>query len=105
LPPYDEKDASVRIRVSVPKINVGEASSTTLALVVHELSTNSAKYGSLSVASGTLDVSCNGHDDDVVIVWTERGGPTISAPATLDGLRQQIGTSEHGRAARGHDRL
>jgi two-component sensor histidine kinase len=45
LAPYDEKEASVRIRVSVPKMNVGENSSTTLALVIHELATNSAKYG------------------------------------------------------------
>jgi two-component sensor histidine kinase len=77
LAPYDEKGASVRIRVSVPKMNVGESSSTTLALVIHELATNSAKYGSLSVASGTLDVSCNGRDDQVVIMWTERGGPRL----------------------------
>ena len=90
LPPYDEKGASVRIRVSVPKINVGEGSSTTLALVIHELATNSAKYGSLSVASGTLDVSCNGQDDEVVIVWTERGGPPISAPATLEGFGSKL---------------
>ena len=40
LAPYDEKEASVRIRVSVPKMKVGEASSTTLALVIHELATN-----------------------------------------------------------------
>src|SRR3954471_19048924 len=75
LAPYDEKGASVRIRVSVPKMNVGERSSTTLALVFHELATNSAKYGSLSVVSGTLDVSCNAKDDEVVVMWTERGGP------------------------------
>jgi two-component sensor histidine kinase len=67
-------------------MNVGESSSTTLALVLHELATNSAKYGSLSVASGTLDVSCNAQDDEVVIMWTERGGPPISAPATLEGF-------------------
>ena len=90
LAPYDEKGASVRIRVSVPKINVGEGSSTTLALVIHELATNSAKYGSLSVASGTLDVSCNGQDDEVVIVWTERGGPPISAPAKLEGFGSKL---------------
>jgi two-component sensor histidine kinase len=90
LAPYDEKDASVRIRVSVPKMNVGERSSTTLALVFHELATNSAKYGSLSVASGTLDVSCNAHDDEVVIVWTERGGPAVSAPANPDGFGSRL---------------
>jgi len=82
LAPYDEKEASVRIRISVPKMNVGERSSTTLALIIHELATNSAKYGSLSTASGTLDVSCNAHEDEVVMTWTERGGPPLSAPTT-----------------------
>ena len=90
LAPYDQKEASVRIRVSVPKMSVGEASSTTLALVIHELATNSAKYGALSVASGTLDVSCNANEDDVVITWTERGGPPIVAPAKLEGFGSQL---------------
>jgi two-component sensor histidine kinase len=90
LAPYDEKGASVRIRVSVPKMSVGEASSTTLALVIHELATNSAKYGALSVASGTLDVSCNANDDEVVVMWTERGGPPIVAPAKLEGFGSKL---------------
>ena len=90
LAPYDEKGASVRIRVSVPKMNVGEASSTTLALVIHELATNSAKYGALSVASGTLDVSCNASDDEVVVMWTERGGPPIVAPVKLQGFGSKL---------------
>lgn len=90
LAPYDEEGATVRIRVSVPKINVGATSSTALALVVHELATNSAKYGSLSVVSGTLDVSCNAHEDEVVIRWTERGGPPIVAPALLEGFGSRL---------------
>jgi len=90
LAPYDEKEASVRIRVSVPKINVRERSSTTLALVIHELATNSAKYGSLSVASGTLDVSCNAHDDAIVIIWIERGGPSIAADAKPEGFGSRL---------------
>jgi two-component sensor histidine kinase len=90
LAPYDEKGASVRIRVSVPKMNIGERSSTALALVIHELATNSAKYGSLSVASGTLDVSCNAHDDEVAIMWTERGGPPVSAPIRLEGFGSKL---------------
>jgi two-component sensor histidine kinase len=90
LAPYDEKLASVRIRVSVPKMNVGPASSTTLALVIHELSTNSAKYGALSAASGTIDVSCNANDDEVVIAWTERGGPPVVAPKKIDGFGSKL---------------
>ncbi len=90
LAPYDEKGASVRIRVSVPKMSVGETSSTTLALVFHELATNSAKYGALSTASGTLDVSCNAHGDEVVLMWTERGGPPVVAPAKLEGFGSKL---------------
>ena len=90
LAPYDEREASVRIRVSVPKMSVGEASSTSLALVIHELATNSAKYGALSAASGTLDVSCNAHDDDVTVTWAERGGPPVVAPVTLAGFGSKL---------------
>ena len=90
LAPYDEKGASVRIRVSVPKMKVGEASSTTLALVIHELATNSAKYGALSVASGTLDVSCNANDDEVAVMWTERGGPPVVAPVPPQGFGSKL---------------
>jgi two-component sensor histidine kinase len=90
LAPYDEKDASVRIRVSVPKMNVGERSSTALALVFHELATNSAKYGSLSVPSGTLDVSCTAKDDEVLVTWTERGGPPVSAPNSVKGFGSKL---------------
>ena len=90
LAPYDEKGASVRIRVSVPKMSVGEKSSTALALVIHELATNSAKYGALSIVSGTLDVSCNAHDDQVVVVWTERGGPPVVARTELEGFGSKL---------------
>jgi two-component sensor histidine kinase len=90
LAPYDEEEASVRVRVSVPKMSVGEASSTALALVIHELATNSAKYGALSAASGTLDVSCNAHDDDVTVTWAERGGPPVVAPVTLEGFGSKL---------------
>jgi len=76
LAPYDESEAfSGRIRVAVPRMGVGEQSATTLALVVHELATNSLKYGALSVDSGMLDISGENTDNEVCIVWTERGGP------------------------------
>ena len=90
LAPYDEKGASVRIRISVPKMIVGERSGTTLALVLHELATNSTKYGALSVASGTLDVSCNASEDDVAVLWTERGGPPVVAPAMVEGFGSRL---------------
>ena len=90
LAPYDEQDASVRIRVSVPTMSIGEKSSTALALVIHELATNSAKYGALSANSGTLDVSCNAHEDDIIVTWAERGGPPVMEPIVLNGFGSKL---------------
>ena len=79
LAPYDDLGAfSGRIRVSVPRMRVGETATTTLALVMHELATNSLKYGALSVKTGLLDVSCSAHDEAVTVVWTESGGPKVN---------------------------
>ena len=78
LAPYDDVDAMTdRIRVSVPRLAVGESSAMALALVIHELATNCLKYGALSAPAGSLDVSCTAHDQEVLLVWTERGGPEI----------------------------
>ena len=80
LAPYDDMGAfSGRVRVSVPRMGVGEQAATTLALVVHELATNSLKYGALSSPEGVLDISCVPHDTEVTVVWTERGGPPVQA--------------------------
>jgi two-component sensor histidine kinase len=83
LAPYDDLGAfSGRIRVSVPRMGVGEGAATSLAMIIHELATNSLKYGALSCDTGTLDVACDPHEQDVAIVWTERGGPPVVAPAS-----------------------
>jgi two-component sensor histidine kinase len=82
LAPYDDLGAfNGRVRVSVPRMGVGEKSATTLALVLHELATNSLKYGALSSATGTLDISSSDAGEDLIVKWTERGGPTVTAPA------------------------
>ena len=91
LAPYDEGGAvGGRIQVRVPEVRVGETAATTLALIVHELATNSIKYGALSAAGGTLDVSCTAHDGDAVLVWTERGGPPVTAPAGPAGFGSRL---------------
>jgi two-component sensor histidine kinase len=92
LQAYDESDGSTgRIRVAVPKLDMGEAAATTLALVVHELATNSLKYGALSVDRGTLDLSCAAPTEaEVVLVWTERGGPPVEAPSAPEGFGSDL---------------
>ncbi len=93
LAPYDDMGAfSGRIRVSVPRMAVGETGATALAMVLHELATNSVKYGALSVIAGTLDVAAAAEDgnDHVVLVWTERGGPSAPPPAELNGFGTKL---------------
>ena len=91
LAPYDDLGAfSGRIRVSVPRMGVGEAAATTLALVIHELATNSLKYGALSVDTGTLDVSCESPGQEIVVVWTERGGPPVKPPTGVTGYGSEL---------------
>lgn len=87
LAPYDDVRAFTgRVKVAVPRMGVGERAATTLALVVHELATNSVKYGALSVATGLLSVSSASGDEDVTIVWTESGGPMIAAAERSNGF-------------------
>ncbi|POR42206.1 sensor histidine kinase [Methylobacterium sp. V23] len=91
LAPYDDMGAfSGRIRVSVPRMGVGEAAATTLALVVHELATNSLKYGAVSVPSGTLDVSGSDHGENLALAWTERGGPPVVPPVGPGGYGSRV---------------
>ena len=77
-------------RVSVPRMSVGESATTTLALIVHELATNSMKYGALSVDKGMLDVSCSAQDAGATVVWRETGGPKVKAPAELTGYGSRL---------------
>ena len=91
LAPYDDMGAfSGRIRVSVPRMGVGEAAATALALVFHELATNSLKHGALSVAAGMLDVSAAPPENEAVIVWTERGGPPVEVPTGPGGFGSKL---------------
>jgi two-component sensor histidine kinase len=89
LAPYEDLGAfKGRIRVAVPRMGVGEAAATSLALIFHELATNSLKYGALSVDTDMLDLSGANEGDDVLLMWTERGGPG-GAPGRRGGLRKR----------------
>ncbi len=65
-----------------PAVGLDARAFSVMALVLHELSTNAAKYGALSAPSGRLDVSWrvlpNG---DCAVSWHEQGGPPVRPPA------------------------
>jgi len=91
LSPYEDLGAfRGRIRVAVPRIGIGNAAATVLSLIIHELATNSLKYGALSVETGILDLSGTTKDHDVELVWTERGGPEIEPAEAVDGYGSKL---------------
>jgi len=54
---------------------------STMALVLHELVTNSTKYGSLSVPEGKVTLDWKRNDSgDLILCWRESGGPLVRKP-------------------------
>jgi two-component sensor histidine kinase len=91
LAPYDDQGAFAgRIRIAVPRMGVGEGTATALAMVIHELATNSVKHGALSADCGTLDVSSATDERDVLIIWAEAGGPPIEGTPEMHGFGSRM---------------
>jgi two-component sensor histidine kinase len=63
-----------------PALFLGERATNSLALLFYELATNAAKYGSLSVEQGVLEIEWEANMKDVRLQWREAGGPTTKPP-------------------------
>lgn len=71
-----------RIEMEGPPVLVAPHAFATLALVAHELVTNSAKYGALKDSHGKVRLSWRLDESGrLVIEWIERGGPPVQAPS------------------------
>ena len=81
LAPHRAGDVE-RVTSAGPDISLEPRIAQTLALALHELSTNAAKYGALSVMSGQVNVTWELHSDNLVLHWTESGGPPALPPAS-----------------------
>lgn len=91
LAPYDDQGAfSGRIRVAVPRMGIGERSATAMAMIIHELATNSVKYGALSSETGSLDISSTVDDDTLILIWAETGGPELVENPVMHGFGSNV---------------
>jgi PAS domain S-box-containing protein len=80
LLPYIRED-STNIRLSGPTIALPVKCAVVLGMAVHELVTNAAKYGALSEKAGVVSVAWEKTpENELHIVWQERGGPPVSSP-------------------------
>ena len=73
-------DGLSQIEINCPPVSLGSRATLTLSLVLHELTTNAAKYGALSVPDGCIGLSWTEQDDNLHLCWRERDGPHVQAP-------------------------
>ena len=92
LAPYSTGD---QISLSGSEVQLQPATAQTVALALHELVTNSAKYGALSTQSGRLSVGWEDQAGLLMIVWAETGGPRVEKPVSRGfGTRSVIASIE-----------
>jgi PAS domain S-box-containing protein len=71
-----------RIVTGGPECALEPRVAQTLALALHELSTNAAKYGALTASSGEVHATWELRGDQLALSWRERGGPPVSPPTS-----------------------
>ena len=89
LRPYPALDSG-RIVIKGDDVAIDDRGATPLALVYHELATNSAKYGALSAPDGRIDIGVEVTDHDIFIDWVERGGPALVRPPARSGFGTKL---------------
>jgi PAS domain S-box-containing protein len=99
LAPYN--DGLQRVTAIGPAVLVSPEDAQTIAMALHELATNAAKYGALSVQSGRVDINWSHAEGKLTICWSEAGGPMVTRP-TRTGFGTRIISSSFSGSNRGH---
>jgi PAS domain S-box-containing protein len=88
LAPYSSR--KIRVQIDGSQIILEPTVAQAVAMALHELATNAAKYGSLSVADGKVDLRWSQElDGKLKLCWTETGGPAVQEP-TRKGFGSRI---------------
>jgi two-component sensor histidine kinase len=88
LKPYG-LDQPNRVRLRGRACSLSPAQAQAISMALHELATNAAKYGALSVAEGGVCVDWTVRSGCVELLWEENGGPLVKPPAR-EGLGSRI---------------
>lgn len=80
MAPYSAKNEK-SVRIDGPRAVLAPNVAQTIAVTLHELATNAAKYGALSAAEGRVDLTWQrGTDGRLALQWKEAGGPAVREP-------------------------
>jgi len=96
LAPYRTGDAD-KVVAFGPDFILQPAPAQTLALAIHELATNAAKYGALSSSTGKVRLTWELNPDGLELQWIESGGPRVRAPITSGYGMRVVTTSVEGQ--------
>lgn len=96
LAPFALGEADPRVQLDGPELLLTPSNAQAVAMVLHELSTNAAKYGALSCEQGQVAVTWSLEPAGTRIRWTETGGPPVAKPT-----RRGFGASVIERALEG----
>ena len=69
-----------QIKMEGIDISISPKAALIIGMSVHEMATNAAKYGALSVIDGLVTVRFSADEEDLIILWNETNGPETSAP-------------------------
>jgi PAS domain S-box-containing protein len=88
IAPHDniEDAQGERITIAGPDLAISGSAVSSLALLLHEFGTNSAKYGALSAPKGQIEIVSAEHGHTLALTWTERGGPAITSAPDGEGF-------------------
>jgi two-component sensor histidine kinase len=85
LAPHEDQ-SHTRIAISGCDAPISSKALTSLALLLHELATNAAKYGALSTPSGALTIALSRVDDALQMDWHERTDPRPQGRSEREGF-------------------
>ena len=81
-----EEGEEGNITVEGDDVAIDSNTAASLALVLHEFTTNAAKHGALSVPTGEVRIASRCANGQTELEWTERGGPRIEGPPRREGF-------------------
>ena len=70
----------LRVQIDGPNVLLEPNAAQAIAVALHELATNAAKYGALSVPDGQVRVEWSHENGRLVLSWIETGGPPVEPP-------------------------
>ncbi len=79
-----------QLKLDGPPVPLAAHSAAAMALIFHELATNSAKYGALSSPDGRLEIRWACDKDSLVLKWSEAGGPPVNGAPDRTGFGSRL---------------